>query len=187
MTTSPTVTIVAETHSSRLGQVTRFNSDAIARICCWRASSRASVALSFFGASLLSALSDTLSPGIIVRFTSSLVRRLYVGRARSTKFWQGGQDSNLQPTVLETATLPIELPPSIRRAALGVLHRPASSGLPRFLVRLVALAPLAVFLDLQSRGGLLPVLHRRVVAAFAVAACQRDDDPVFLFGHYSST
>jgi hypothetical protein len=27
------------------------------------------------------------------------------------KDWQGGQDSNLQPTVLETATLPIELPP----------------------------------------------------------------------------
>lgn len=27
------------------------------------------------------------------------------------KLWQGGQDSNLQPTVLETATLPIELPP----------------------------------------------------------------------------
>lgn len=26
-------------------------------------------------------------------------------------FWQGGRDSNPQPTVLETATLPIELPP----------------------------------------------------------------------------
>src|SRR2546430_13305583 len=26
--------------------------------------------------------------------------------------WQGGRDSNPQPTVLETATLPIELPPS---------------------------------------------------------------------------
>src|SRR5208283_2054317 len=25
--------------------------------------------------------------------------------------WQGGRDSNPQPTVLETATLPIELPP----------------------------------------------------------------------------
>src|SRR5579872_1440574 len=29
----------------------------------------------------------------------------------SFEAWQGGQDSNLQPTVLETATLPIELPP----------------------------------------------------------------------------
>src|ERR1700684_2253830 len=29
----------------------------------------------------------------------------------TAKAWQGGQDSNLQPTVLETATLPIELPP----------------------------------------------------------------------------
>src|ERR1041384_969448 len=27
--------------------------------------------------------------------------------------WQGGRDSNPQPTVLETATLPIELPPYI--------------------------------------------------------------------------
>jgi len=26
--------------------------------------------------------------------------------------WQGGQDSNLQPAVLETAALPIEPPPS---------------------------------------------------------------------------
>src|ERR1051325_5262759 len=30
--------------------------------------------------------------------------------------WQGGRDSNPQPTVLETATLPIELPPYSRRA-----------------------------------------------------------------------
>jgi hypothetical protein len=29
----------------------------------------------------------------------------------TAKIWQGGQDLNLQPTVLETATLPIELPP----------------------------------------------------------------------------
>ena len=29
--------------------------------------------------------------------------------------WQGRQDSNLQPTVLETATLPIELRPSARK------------------------------------------------------------------------
>ena len=28
------------------------------------------------------------------------------------RYWQGGRDSNPQPTVLETATLPIELPPS---------------------------------------------------------------------------
>src|SRR5262245_6608939 len=27
--------------------------------------------------------------------------------------WQGGRDSNPQPTVLETATLPIELPPYV--------------------------------------------------------------------------
>ncbi len=33
----------------------------------------------------------------------------------SRGLWQGGQDSNLQPTVLETATLPIELPPFVPR------------------------------------------------------------------------
>jgi hypothetical protein len=46
--------------------------------------------------------------------------------------WQGGQDSNLQPTVLETATLPIELPPfgfaalledRLRRYAARVLSK----------------------------------------------------------------
>src|SRR6185369_8909774 len=31
-----------------------------------------------------------------------------------TSSWQGGRDSNPQPTVLETATLPIELPPYSR-------------------------------------------------------------------------
>src|SRR5208282_3416104 len=37
--------------------------------------------------------------------------------------WQGGRDSNPQPTVLETATLPIELPPFTPEAAFG--HRTA--------------------------------------------------------------
>ena len=32
--------------------------------------------------------------------------------------WQGRQDSNLQPTVLETATLPIELYPYVHQALL---------------------------------------------------------------------
>ena len=37
---------------------------------------------------------------------------------------QGGQDSNLQQPVLETGTLPIELPPygEIGRAMLALLH-----------------------------------------------------------------
>jgi hypothetical protein len=35
--------------------------------------------------------------------------------------WQGGRDSNPQPTVLETATLPIELPPY----AITSVTRPA--------------------------------------------------------------
>ena len=35
---------------------------------------------------------------------------VFVG-ASEAQTWQGGRDSNPQPTVLETATLPIELPP----------------------------------------------------------------------------
>ena len=40
---------------------------------------------------------------------------------RVWKTWQGRQDSNLQPTVLETATLPIEPRPCIDRS-LGLYH-----------------------------------------------------------------
>ena len=37
---------------------------------------------------------------------------LFVHQWFTSKDWQGGQDSNLQQLVLETRTLPIELPPS---------------------------------------------------------------------------
>src|ERR1041385_2255046 len=47
-----------------------------------------------------------------------------LGRIR---FWQGGRDSNPQPTVLETATLPIELPPY---ALLCLFHRPKACSPP---------------------------------------------------------
>jgi hypothetical protein len=36
---------------------------------------------------------------------------LFVHQRFTSKSWQGGQDSNLQQLVLETRTLPIELPP----------------------------------------------------------------------------
>src|SRR4051812_3386140 len=36
--------------------------------------------------------------------------------------WQGGRESNPQPTVLETATLPIELPPYCRRVFVAFEH-----------------------------------------------------------------
>src|SRR5688572_19430963 len=38
------------------------------------------------------------------------------GEAAATRWWQGRQDSNLQPLVLETSALPIELHPSGRAA-----------------------------------------------------------------------
>src|SRR5579864_2249609 len=48
-------------------------------------------------------------------------------------------------------------------------------------------APFAILLDFQSRGRLLSIFHRRVVASLAVAACEGDDDAVFLLRHYSMT
>lgn len=71
-------------------------------------------------------------------------------------------------------TLPAQAEPERRpkaRLALG------------FFVLEVLTAPLAVFVDTQSVRIVLLVLHRRVVAAFASATSQRDDDPVFLLGH----
>src|SRR5579863_10750031 len=82
-TTSPTVSTVAATHSSRVGQVTRRSSVMIPR-------------------------ASTLTPAVRVTgpffcsFTKPHLPR---------KFWQGGQDSNLQPAILETAALPIAPPP----------------------------------------------------------------------------
>src|SRR5579859_6661455 len=74
---------------------------------------RAKAALAFFDARF-----GRLIP---FRIVLHILRRLAVGRILDAfhdsrfllpaTYWQGGQDSNLQPTVLETATLPIELPP----------------------------------------------------------------------------
>src|SRR5258706_14844565 len=44
-------------------------------------------------------------------------------------FWQGGRDSNPQPTVLETATLPIELPPLPASVASCLITKPRSANL----------------------------------------------------------
>src|SRR5205809_298638 len=42
--------------------------------------------------------------------------------------WQGGRDSNPQPTVLETATLPIELPPYCHRMLVYVFPIESEAG-----------------------------------------------------------
>ena len=74
--------------------------------------------------------------------------------------WQGGQDSNLQPTVLETATLPIAPPPSAAK-------------LPLFAVRFMTAAPTAIFAQLQPLGRLYFIFERVVVASLAFGASQR--------------
>jgi hypothetical protein len=47
---------------------------------------------------------------------------LFVHQRITSQNWQGGQDSNLQQLVLETRTLPIELPP-YRVSRCGLWHR----------------------------------------------------------------
>jgi len=49
----------------------------------------------------------------------------------------------------------------------------------------VGAASLAILLDLYAIRIIAFVLHRRVVAALALAACERDDDSVVLLGHCS--
>jgi hypothetical protein len=61
---------------------------------------------------------------------------LFVHQRITSQNWQGGQDSNLQQLVLETRTLPIELPPSTfvsgfvaSARAKKMLHRVSRCGL----------------------------------------------------------
>ena len=46
------------------------------------------------------------------------------------RFWQGQKDSNPQPTVLETATLPVELYPYERKAKKSILAFHKNQRLP---------------------------------------------------------
>ena len=80
-TTNAIVKIVAETHSSRVGQVTRRNSAITPRT--------------------KSCPTTRWAAFDFCSFTKGCL----------PKIWQGGQDSNLQPAVLETAALPIAPPP----------------------------------------------------------------------------
>jgi hypothetical protein len=77
--------------------------------------------------------------------------------------WQGRQDLNPQPTVLETATLPIELHPCLRLVAT---IRP--NPLFGFLVRRMLLAELAIFVESQTIRIILFVFIRLIVALLAL-------------------
>lgn len=52
-----------------------------------------------------------------------------------------------------------------------------------FFVFHVLAARFAIFFDLDAIGIVSLILHRRVIAAFALAARQRDDDSVVLLSH----
>jgi hypothetical protein len=123
------------------------------------------------------------------------------------KIWQGGQDLNLQPTVLETATLPIELPPFriqplaesdtsalaevcgvvsediVQLALDGTIPNSAGIRLLGFPVVFVAAAEAAVFAELQPVGRVLFVFERVVVAALALGASHGYHHAVLFFCH----
>ena len=97
------------------------------------------------------------------------------------KTWQGGQDSNLQPTVLETATLPIELPPYdlIGNRRLAVLR---TNSQPLRPLRPIAPRPAAI-----RRSNRPPERHREpraalqgdVLLGFAVGAVAAAEAAIF--------
>jgi hypothetical protein len=74
---------------------------------------------------------------------------------------QGRQDSNLQPPVLETGALPVELRPSARRHCTGVRRRPLGA---LFLLLAVGFAAIGLFA--ARAGGTAWVI---AVAAVALA------------------
>src|SRR5271165_4177224 len=88
------------------------------------------------------------------------------------KNWQGGQDSNLQPTVLETATLPIELPP------YGAYAR-----LFRLAMRTVTAAPAAILREFHPVALVLSIFLRVVVAPLALVASQHDHHTILFLRH----
>jgi hypothetical protein len=56
-------------------------------------------------------LGDDAADEVSTRHRLSRSLLLFVHQRITSQNWQGGQDSNLQQLVLETRTLPIELPP----------------------------------------------------------------------------
>ena len=84
--------------------------------------------------------------------------------------WQARRDSNPQPTVLETAALPVRAT-GLRQA----LFDTRVSGLPGLSMDGVCPAELAVLLELDPGRIILLVLHRRVVPSLALRTSERDD------------
>lgn len=94
--------------------------------------------------------------------------------------WQARRDSNPQPTVLETATLPIELRACDALDCRLLLDRSA-----RLPVQGVAPAGGAVLPQLKPRV-LLAVLRCRVIAPLALLASQRDQNPHHAASHLAT-
>lgn len=87
---------------------------------------------------------------------------LKAGSLANTPTWQVWQDSNLQPLVLETSALPIELQTYSAQAAL-----------PGFFVHSVLLARPAIFLEFNSSRMDATVLGGCIIAPTTTLAFER--------------
>src|ERR1700676_49799 len=172
------VSAVAAIHSSRVGHVTRRIS-----VTTPRTKSCVRCALAARCAGVTGRAPGRLGLDFIMPFTAEA--------------WQGGQDSNLQPAVLETAALPIAPPPSRVRQAnppyrTAVRQQIMSVSWARlkeldrllgFAVRFVAPAEAAILAQLEPLAGLLLVLEGVVVAPLALGASHRNHHPGLFFRH----
>src|ERR671936_519269 len=76
---------------------------------------------------------------------------------------QGRQDSNLQPPVLETGALPVELRPSARRHCIGVQRRPLGA---LFVLLAAGFAVVAVFAALAGGGAWIVAVPAAALSAW---------------------
>jgi hypothetical protein len=110
---------------------------------------------------------------------------------RDDRAWQGRQESNPQPAVLETAALPIELRPYVAIDHLEVIENSspsAASELPRFPMKLMRAASRTKLFQFHPARIVAPVLFRRVIPIVARRTLKRDGQPVsFRFLRHCTT
>jgi hypothetical protein len=87
----------------------------------------------------------------------------YPGQALGTERTQGRQDSNLEPPVLETGALPVELRPSAGRHCTGVRRRPLGA---LFLVLAAGFAGVAVYAALAGGAAWVVAVAAAVLAVW---------------------
>ncbi len=77
---------------------------------------------------------------------ANIIPKQKASRKTCFLFWQGREDSNPRPTVLETGTLPTELHPCIQR--LTLYHIPSHFAIPFLKIFLFFYFPLSLYIFL---------------------------------------